>query len=112
VPPQEVKKVPEVVIPENASEFYSNLVIVGMSEWDISLLFGSTSLPVGAFPLNSVKIEGGARIDAVVRMSPRQAKALLFSLGRSLNDYETKFGGLKMTESENADIQTDSKNQQ
>lgn len=74
-------------------------MLVGMTPWDIVLMFGSTSLPatVGA---GARSAQGGIRIDAVIRMSPQHAKATLRSLQNIVAEYERSYGDVRIPDPE------------
>jgi hypothetical protein len=67
---------PNITIPENVSEFYANASVIGATDWDFMILFGSMSLPTGNV-MSANKLTQDIRIDTVIRMSPQQTKALL-----------------------------------
>lgn len=80
-----------VTIPEHVSDFYANYLQVAVTDWDFMLMFGSIMFP-SSMVAGKQRIHPGIRIDAIVRMSPQQAKATLRSLNKAINDYETKYG--------------------
>lgn len=95
---------PRIVIPETVSEFYANSVTIAASLWDFTLFFGSNELTLER--VNEVApFSGTVRIDAVIRLSPQQAKAMLVALTNTVQQYEQQVGtiGLSGTESEHAD---------
>ena len=87
---------PKVIIPEGVSEFYANSLQVMSTDWDFALLFGSIIFPAN-YPLGNQRVQGTeVRVDAIIRMSPQQAKASLRVLNRVIEDYEAKYGKINI----------------
>ena len=59
-------------------------------------MFGSMTLPSTITPMNQQQVPQDVRVDAVIRISPQQAKASLRSLERAIKDYEAKYGEIKI----------------
>lgn len=88
-----------IQVPENVSEFYANAIQILVTPWDITMLFGSTSLP------ENISAPGGPnvrtiRMDAVIRMSPQHAKSALSALQRMIDSYEERFGTINIPQEE------------
>jgi len=94
---EQSQSTPKILIPEHATEFYANAIQVIFSAWDFTLLFGSTVLPsmISGQSL-SQGLAGDIRIDAVVRMSPQHAKAMLRLMEKLVSEYEQQLGEIRI----------------
>jgi len=68
--------------------YYSNVLRVATSLYDVAFVFGSQS------PAALEGEEVRQRIECIVHMSPAHAKTLLEFLSRQLASYEARFGEL------------------
>jgi Protein of unknown function (DUF3467) len=104
MPPKQPTRGPTgqvVRIPDNVSEFYVNAMQVALTPWDVMLLFGSAALPEVFIGSSPFKTE--IRVDAVIRMSPQHAKAVVRALSSVMDEYDKQFGEVHIPELEATD---------
>ncbi|NLX49464.1 MAG: DUF3467 domain-containing protein [Methanospirillum sp.] len=73
----------QVQMPPDLDPVYSNMIQIAFKDDEFTFLF-----------LHQIPGTNQARTKAVVSISPRHAKSLLAVLGRSMGEYEEKFGPL------------------
>lgn len=97
------QRIPQIIVPETASEFYVNAVLVAIGPWDFTVLCGTNEIPSN---VDLSQMGGGQpvsapiRIDAVLRMSPQHAKAVARTLAENVAIYESQFGEIRIPERE------------
>ncbi len=70
-----------VQIPQALDPVYSNMIQIAFKDDEFTMLF-----------MHQLPGVGQARAKAIVSISPQHAKRLLAALGKSVADYEAKFG--------------------
>lgn len=70
-----------VNMPPDLDPVYSNMIQIAFKEDEFTFLF-----------LHQIPGTNQARAKAIVTISPRHAKSLLAVLGKSMQEYEEKFG--------------------
>ncbi len=74
----------QVQMPPDLDPVYSNMIQLAFKDDEFTFLF-----------LHQIPGTNQARAKAVISISPRHAKSLLAVLGRSMAEYEEKFGALE-----------------
>lgn len=74
----------QVQMPPDLDPVYSNMIQIAFKDDEFTFLF-----------LHQIPGTNQARAKAIVSISPRHAKSLLAVLGRSVEEFEEKFGTLE-----------------